>query len=113
MNSAMGMKKDRDIATVDLATAVEVENYDVEDNALVQPTLQPMRPFLPKPSSHWNKKLWRLLAANIAKRHEFDKLTWDEMEKAFYERLKRLNGLLKSEKQAINISTSNRLRSRS
>ena len=106
MNDVMGMKKDKDIASIELASAQEVEEYDIErDDALVQPTLDPMCPYLPKPSSTWNKKLWRLLAANIAKRYDFDDPTWREMEKAFYERLKCLNSLLKTERLAVNTST--------
>lgn len=113
MNDVMGMKKDKDIAIIELASIKEAEEYEIEtDDAPVQPTLHPMRPFLPKPSSPWNKKIWYLLAENIAKKHEFDEPTWKEMEKAFYDRLKRLNSLLKSEKRVINLndSTSNRIR---
>ncbi len=112
MNDAMGMGRDKDIITIDLASAEEAEEYEInKDSASVQPTLDPrMRPFLPKPSSPWNKKLWCLLAASVAKRHEFDKSTWNEMERAFYERLRRLNSLLKSEKRAISVPSSSRVR---
>lgn len=100
MNDVMGMKKDEDIASVELASAQEVEEYDIKkDNA------HPMCPYLPKLSSTWNKQLWQLLAAKIAKRYDFDDPTWREMEKAFYERLKHLNSLLKTERLAINTST--------
>lgn len=106
MNDVMGMKKDEDIASVELASAQEVEEYDIKkDNAPVQPTLDPMCLYLPKLSSTWNKQLWQLLAAKIAKRYDFDDPTWREMEKAFYERLKHLNSLLKTERLAINTST--------
>lgn len=111
MNDAMDMEQDKDIVTVELASAEEAEEYEFEeDGALVQPTLDRMRPFLPKPTSPWNKKLWCLLAANISKRHEFDKPTWKELEKAFYERLKRLNNLLKSQTRATTASSSSRFR---
>lgn len=110
MNDAMGMTKDKDIACIALASAEDAEQYEIEeDDAPVQPTLDPMRPFLPKPSSTWNQKLWCLLAASIAEQHEFDGPTWKEMEKAFYERLKRLNALLKVEIKAISTTPSNRV----
>lgn len=106
----MGMKKDKDITNVELASTDEAEDYEIgKYNALIQPSLDPMRPLLPKPSSPWSKRLWCLLAANITKRHEFDGPTWKEMEKAFYDRLKRLNNLLKSKARAINSPTSNRV----
>ncbi|KAF8735555.1 hypothetical protein AX14_001875 [Amanita brunnescens Koide BX004] len=105
MNDVMGMQKDKDIVSIELASVQEAEEYDFEeDHAPAQLTLGPMRPYLVKPRSTWNKKLWGLLAARIAKRHEFDDLTWKEMEKAFYECLQRLNSLLKTEKQALNTS---------
>lgn len=110
MNGAMGMTKDKDIVSLALASAEDAQEYEKkEDDAPVQPTLDPMRPFLPKPSSTWNKKLWCLLAASIAKQHKFDGPTWKEMEKAFYERLKRLNALLKAETGATSTSPSNRV----
>ncbi len=105
------MQRDKDIVGVRLAFAEEAEEYELEkDGACIQPTLDPMCPFLLKPNSPWNKKLWRLLAASIAKRHEFDEPAWKEMEKAFYERLKCLNSVLKSEMRAIHAPSSSHIR---
>lgn len=105
MNDAMGMKEDKDITTAALASAEETEEYEIEeDDASVQPTLGPMRPFLPKARSPWNQKLWSLLAANLATTdqltQQFDEHTWKEVEDAFYARLTRLHTLLKKELKA-------------
>lgn len=113
MNDAMRMERDKEIVTVKLASVEEVEEYEFQkDRALVQPIWDPFRPFLPKPTSSWNKKLWRLLAANIAKKHKYDEITWTAMEKAFQDRLKRLNITLKEEMRVINASSSSRVRAR-
>ena len=97
MNNAIGIRQDKDIVTIELASAEEVEEYEIEeDNAPGQPTLDPMRPFLPRAESAWNRQLWSLLVANFSQIHEFDLPTLEEMEKAFYDRLKRLHRLHKS-----------------
>lgn len=97
MNNAMGIKQDKDIITAQLASAEEAEEYEVEeDDAPAQPTLDPMRPFLPRAESSWNKQLWSLLVAYLSRMHEFDLCTLEEMETAFYHRLKCLHRLHKS-----------------
>ncbi len=93
----MGIKHDKDIITAELASAEEVEEYEIEEaDAPAQPTLDPMRPFLPRAESSWNKQLWSLLVANFFQIHEFDAQTLAEMETAFYDRLKRLHRFHKS-----------------
>lgn len=96
MNNVMGMKHDKDIVAAELASAEEVEEYEFEeDDAPVQPTLDPMRPFLPRPESSWNKQLWILLVAEFFQIDEFDANTIGKMGAMFHDRLKRLHRLHK------------------
>lgn len=99
MNTAMGITKDKEIIQVQSPTEEEVGEYEEEgDAAHVQPSLDPMRPYLPVPKLSWNAKLWDLLLLDMQTRVSIEPDAVTEMEEAFY---KRLTSLFRTRKQIV------------
>jgi len=92
MNTDIGIKKDKEIIQVQCPTEIEVGEYEEEgDAAKVQPSLDPMCPYLsPVPKLSWNARLWDLLLLDIQANFQIEHDALPEMEEAFYKRLERL-----------------------
>jgi hypothetical protein len=96
MNELLGISKNDDIVSIDLATRDEVDSYENGDTD--EPPLQPMRPYLEgKLLVEWNNKLCELFIEHLA-----DKKGWeltdsvkDVLETAFENRLSTLQKLLR------------------
>lgn len=89
MNSYIGIRHDKDICQIeDLPTQRIIDAYDDDPcNAIVKPTLDPMRPALTKIRSEWNETLWELLETEELRETGFDSI---EMRSAFFNRLSQL-----------------------
>lgn len=91
MNELLGISKNDDIISVDLATPDEVQDYENGDGN--EPSLQPMRPYLEgKLLVEWNNRLCELFVEHLAKkeRWELEKEVRDVLETAFENRLSTL-----------------------
>jgi hypothetical protein len=101
MNLYIGIKHDRDIYQIDdLPTQFAIDAYDDDPcNAVVKPSLDPMRPALTSIRSEWNEKLWELLETEELRDTGYDSV---EMRKAFFNRLSQLAQTIRDSRRREN-----------